>query len=114
MHEDILWPCIFGCEVNDEIAHYLTCPTLWFIAGAQLSVEESVFVAERLCFIKPSIDKLKRLAFAHTIYHCCKMDAEIIALMSFHVTFPETQTPCRRIQGLAYGHSCTFNKYVVT
>ena len=113
MHENICWPCIFGCEANDEIRHYFICPTLWSIACAQLSVEESIFVSERLCLVQPSIEKLKRLALAHTIYHACKFDEEIIALMNFFVTFPETQTPWRRIQDLAYGYSRTF-KYVVT
>ena len=113
MHVDIKWPCIFGCEANDEIGHYLTCPTLCFIACAQLSVEDSIFVVERLCFVQPSIDKLKRLALTHTTYHSCKFDSEIIALMNFYITFPETLTPWRRIQDLAYGYSRTF-KYMVT
>ena len=113
MHEDITWPCIFGCPAADEIRHYLICPVLWSIACAQLSAEESIFVKERLCLVQPSVEKLKRLALAHTIYHCCKFDAEIIALLTFYISFPETPTPWRRIQDLAYGYSRTF-KYVVT
>ena len=82
MHEDITWPCIFGCPANDEIRHYLICLILWSIACAQLSVEDSTFVKERLCLVQPTVEKLKRLALAHTIYHCCKFDAEVIALLT--------------------------------
>ncbi len=62
-----------------------------------------IFLQSRLCLVQPSVEKLKRLALAHTIYHCCKIAAEIIALMNFVVTFPETIIPWRRVQDLAYG-----------
>ena len=113
MHENIIWPCIFGCEANDEIAHYIVCPALWHIACTQTSFEESIYIRERLCFVQPSLEKLKRLALAHLVYHACKFDAEIISLLNFFVTFPDTIPPWRRVQDLAHGYSRTF-KHLVT
>ena len=113
MHENIKWPCIFGCEANDEIAHYFVCPALWHIACTQTSFEESIYIRERLCFVQPSLEKLKRLALAHLVYHACKFDAEIISLLNFYVTFPDTIPPWRRVQDLAHGYSRTF-KHLVT
>ncbi len=113
MHEDIKWPCIFGCEANDEIAHYIVCPILWHIACSQTSSEDSIYVSERLCFVQPSLEKLKRLALAHSIYHACKFDTEIISLLYLFITFPDTIPPWRRIQDLAYGYSRTF-KHIVS
>ena len=112
MHENIKWPCIFGCEANDEIAHYFVCPVLWHIACSQTSFEESIYVSERLCFVQPSLEKLKRLALAHSIYHACKFDTEIISLLNLFVTLPDTIPPWRRIQDLALGYSRTF-KHIV-
>ena len=52
---------------------------LWSLARETLSIQEaSVSVCERLCFVHPSIDKLKLLAFCHTLYHCTANDNQSI------------------------------------
>ena len=51
MHEDVIWPCIFGC--NDcvfNLMHYLVCPVLWQIANEVIGHETSVHIGSRLCF----------------------------------------------------------------
>ena len=79
MHQDIVWPGIFGCEACDEVKHYLECPILWQFARETLHLQEySILIGERLCLINPSIPKLKLLAFCHTLYHACKNDKECV------------------------------------
>ena len=74
MHEPHKLGCIFGCNDDDILSHYLICPVLWSFANQFIKGEDSVFVSERMCFQNPSIDKLQRLAMAHAIYHACKKD----------------------------------------
>ena len=74
MHEEIKWPCIFGCSSTDELRHYFECPILWQLATEHLGSEDSIFVGERLCLSHPSVLKLKTLALCHFIYHSCKND----------------------------------------
>ena len=77
MHDFVKWPCIFGCEgERDEFRHYLVCPVLWQFAREFLQIEEtSIFIGERLGFVQPSLDKLRALAFVHSLYHACKNDS---------------------------------------
>ena len=60
MHEQIKWPCIFGCvDSKDEICHYLQCPIIWQLAREALLFSENHFsVGHRLCFIDCSLEKL--------------------------------------------------------
>ena len=80
MHQDIVWPCIFGCtDARDEVRHYFICPVVWQIARETLNLQEdSISIGERLCLINPSVSKLKLLAFCHTLYHSCKNDRECV------------------------------------
>ena len=77
MHEDIIWPCIFGCQdCKDEILHYLQCPILWQLAREALHISEDHFsLGHRLCFIDCSLDRLKLLAYCHTLYHAIRNDS---------------------------------------
>jgi len=78
MHEGIIWPCIFGCiDCKDEICHYLLCPVLWQLAREALLISEDYFsIGHRLCLIDGSHDKLRLLAYTHTLYHSLKNDTE--------------------------------------
>ena len=69
--------CIFGCfDSRDEFCHYIICPVLWCFARDTLHVtESSVFVGHRLCIVDPTPEKLKTLAFCHSLYHACVNDA---------------------------------------
>ena len=78
MHEGIIWPCIFGCiDCKDEILHYLQCPVLWQLAREALLISEDYFsIGHRLCLIDGTHDKLRLLAYTHTLYHSLKNDTE--------------------------------------
>ena len=76
LHPGFVLPCIFGCtDCKDELLHYLVCPILWQFPREFLNYSEpSLSIASRLCLVFPSKDKLKALAFVHTLYHSCKND----------------------------------------
>ena len=80
MHESVIWPCVFGCiDCEDEILHYVQCPILWQLAREALSLSEDHFsLGHRLCFIDCSVDKLKLLAYCHSLYHAIKNDKDCI------------------------------------
>ena len=80
MHEDNVWSCIFGCiDTEDCIQHYLVCPILWQLGREALNLrEDSIFIGERLCLVTPTADKLRLLAFCHTLYHSLKNDKECV------------------------------------
>ena len=75
-------PCIFGCpDSRDEMCHYLSCPILWHFAFETLRTEEdSIFFLNRICVIDPTPDKLKSLAFCHSLYHSVVNDPECISV----------------------------------
>ena len=68
--------CIFGCtDAKDEFRHYLLCPILWQFPREFLRIPEPSICAEsRLCMVEPTVDKLRTLAFCHTLYHTCVND----------------------------------------
>ena len=80
MHNPCTWSCIFGCsDARDEFVHYLRCPILWHFAREALKIQEdSIFIGSRLCLVEPSIQKLKLLAFTHSLYHSLKNDPRCI------------------------------------
>ena len=80
MHEGVMWSCIFGCiDCKDEILHYLQCPVLWQLAREVLPLSEEYFsIRHRLCFIDCSKDKLRLLAYTHTLHHPLRDDTECI------------------------------------
>ena len=80
MHEGVKWPCVFGCtDCKDEILHYLQCPILWQLAREALLLSEEHFsLGHRLCYIDCSRDKLRLLAYSHTLYHALKNDTECV------------------------------------
>ena len=72
--------CIFGCaEVRDELCHYLQCPHLWNFAREHVGGPElNCSFLHRLCLLEPSVIKLKRLAFCHSLYHTCVNNNECV------------------------------------
>ena len=80
MHSPCTWNCIFACsDAKDEFVHYLRCPILWYFAREALKIQEdSIFIGSRLCLVEPSIQKLKLLAFTHSLYHSLKNDPRCI------------------------------------
>ena len=99
MHEDKLWPCIFGCgcgsgftgaalsldesrldpSESDTTLHYMSCPVLWQLAREQIPGEESVQIVGRLGFTNPTAHSLQRLAICHYVYHACKNDPQCLS-----------------------------------
>ena len=73
-------PCIFGCtHVRDELCHYLQCPLLWQLVNNKIDGEEANSeLLHRIGLYEPSLDKLRRLAFCHALYHSCVNDAHCI------------------------------------
>ena len=80
MHASFIWPCVFGSiDCKDEILHYLQCPILWQLAREALSLSEDHFsLGQCLCFVDRSVDKLKLLAYCHSLFHAVKNDKNCI------------------------------------
>ena len=74
MHEPHPLDCIFGCNSDDTMSHYLECPVLWSIANHFYKKESSVMLCDRMCFRNPTVNKLQRLTMCHGVYHACKND----------------------------------------
>ena len=72
--------CIFGCsDARDEVVHYLRCTILWHFARETLKIQEdSIFIGPRLCLVETSLQKLKMLAFTHSMYHSLKNDPRCV------------------------------------
>ena len=80
MHEAVRWPCIFGCiECRDDLLHYMICPFLWQFPREHLKYEEpSISIGSRLCFVSPSVEGLRALAFVHALYHHLKHNPKCV------------------------------------
>ena len=115
MHEDVKWPCIFGClDCTDTLMHYLICPVLWQIANEIIGHEPSVHIGSRLCLCLPSETKLKRLAMTHAIYHFCKFDATVQHLVSQAIfSLQLVSNPWQIIQETAAGYARTVEYMVL-
>ena len=74
MHEPHKLECIYGCNAEDSMIHYLECPALWFIVNQHIMDEASICIPQRLCLQQPSCRKLQRLALCYGVYHACKND----------------------------------------
>jgi hypothetical protein len=59
--------------------HYFQCPILWQLAREALHLSEDHFsLGHRLCFIDCSLDRLKLLAYCHSLYHTVRNDRHCI------------------------------------
>jgi len=105
MHEDVKWPCIYGCSHSDELKHYLVCPVLWHFATELLGSEASIFVGERLCLCLPSVQKLRTLALCHFIYHSCKNDDVCASCINRFCANPHVSPPWPEVQSRSRGYA---------
>ena len=73
--ESEIWPCIFGCDARDSLAHYLICPRLWSSISSIVKVE-LVYLDPvlKLSWAEPTAWKLKIIAVASRVYHAMKFD----------------------------------------
>jgi len=75
-HEDICWPCIFGCTgAPDTLSHYLSCSRFW--SGVLTSCKLSEFHAHadpliKCCLCRPTPTRAKVIAVASRSYHAIK------------------------------------------
>ena len=76
MHEDNLLPCIFGCEGDDALAHYLCCDPLW-TAVISCSYKRTELLMQpplvRLCLETPSVEGARLITIAFSCYHALKL-----------------------------------------
>jgi len=96
-------PCIFGCpDTRDEMCHYLACPILWQLAFETLGIEEeSIFFLNRICVISPTPDKLKALAFCHSLYHSIANDPECISVTGMPFNSARVQRRASEVCGFS-------------
>ena len=73
--------CIFACvDARGEVCHYLVCPIIWSFALSILRIQEdSILFLNRIGVISPTPQKLKALAFCHSLYHTCVNDPECVS-----------------------------------
>ena len=77
MHEDQIFPCIFGCEDGrDELEHYLVCEPLW-TAVISHSFKRSELLQggpiDRLSLCCLSEEWMQMIAIAFSCYHAVKL-----------------------------------------
>ena len=76
MNEPSRLSCIFGCEADDSLAHYLCCDPLWtaVISNSFKNVELlQSDPATKLGFVNTSTDWLQMTALAFACYHSIKL-----------------------------------------
>ena len=76
MHESKILTCIFGCEAQDCLDHYLCCDPLWTaVISASHKRSELLWTSPivKLGLVSPSIEWLQMCALAFACYHSIKM-----------------------------------------
>ena len=69
------------------LSHYLVCPVLWQLARQLLNLPElSLSVEHRHGICEPTVDKIRMLAFCHSLYHACVNDTECMRSDSLQCT----------------------------
>ena len=76
MHEDVCWPCIFGCpDSEDDLHHYLKCTQLWPRLVGFCGLPPSYCHAGaviKLCLVSPTLRRVKALVLSCRVYHGLK------------------------------------------
>ena len=82
------WQCIFGCtDAEDVPTHYIEWAGLSQFAREALRLQEdSIFLQSQVGIAEPSIRKLRRLAFAHYLYHSFKNEPRRVKVNGFSVS----------------------------
>ena len=82
MHESIALPCIFGCDAEDNLDHYLKCDTLWTLIYCCNNCKSTIFrqtIENKACVRGLCRANLARLYTAFSTYHSLrKLHAEQI------------------------------------
>jgi len=77
MHEIDRMSCIFGCEAEDCLDHYLCCDPLWTAVISNSFRRVELLWSRPLTkigLVDPSIEWLQMLAIAFACYHSMKID----------------------------------------
>ena len=75
MHEPEALPCIFGCEADDDLCHYLKCEVLWTCVYSCFRCNTSILVQsipERACVHNVNMSNIARLYCAYSSYHALR------------------------------------------
>ena len=73
MHESDKLKCLFGCDADDKLEHYLTCHTLWSILDEAFGGNLTPNPFARINFDTPSIIQCILIECAFEIYHALKI-----------------------------------------
>ena len=83
MHESKVFSCIFGCDANDSLHHYLRCEVLWTLIYSCTKCKYFVFsqsLDEKTCICDVSLSKCIRLFEAFSTYHSLrKLHSDIVS-----------------------------------
>jgi hypothetical protein len=69
MHEPDKLKCLFGCDADDKLEHYLNCHILWSVLDGVFGGNLSPNLFVRINFDEPSISQCHLIATAFEIYH---------------------------------------------
>ena len=72
MHESIALPCIFGCDAEDNLDHYLKCDILWTLIYCCNNCKTTIFrqtIDNKACVRGLCRANLARLYTAFSTYH---------------------------------------------
>jgi len=75
-HEELILPCVLGCNGKDELAHYLECEFLWTLLEASTESRTSelhLCKTKRTRLTKPSRNSTLKLLVAFLAYHAMRM-----------------------------------------
>ena len=82
MHESEALPCIFGCDADDDLRHYLKCEALWTCVYSCFNCNTSILaqtIPERACVHNVNIANISRLYTAYSSYHALrKLHSDLI------------------------------------
>ena len=76
MNEDVSLDCIFGCDGDDTLCHYLRCDILWTLIYAARGCELQNLSASpesRACFVDLSCWSVVNCWVAFQAYHAIKL-----------------------------------------
>ena len=73
MHESVKFSCVFGCNAEDKLEHYLKCHTLWSILDEAFGGNLTPCPFSRVNFDKPSCKQYILIESAFEIYHALKI-----------------------------------------
>ena len=69
MHEPEALSCMFGCDANDDLCHYLKCEALWTCVYSCFSCNTSIFTQinpARACVHNVNVANISRLYTAYS------------------------------------------------